>query len=265
MTKAEAAQMVAVIVAAYPNFDKFKNPEEVKAYVGLLAMMFEQDSGGAVGLAVKKHIATSKWPPSIAEIRELMLETQHPEIVPPDLAWSAVSDLMFSFKRFQWEEVKKRLPVLVARCVEIIGWRQLCDMHHADETGKNAGLDRVAFMKQYEPMYSRAKREAMTPSQVAVKITGEQAALPDTSYRLIESAEATRRMKELEIEEERAAQKRAMERALAQENEERQERIRRHREKRARGEIPEPGTAAGYAFRAMQSMIEQEGEENGKG
>lgn len=265
MTRAEAAELVTVIVAAYPNFDKFKNPQEVRNYVELLTIMFAAEPGGAVGLAVKKHIATSKWPPSIAEIRELMLETQHPEIIPPDLAWAAVSDLMFTFKRFQWEEVKKRLPALVARCVEIIGWQQLCDMHHADESGKHAGIDRVAFMKQYEPMYGRAKREAMTPPQVAVKITGEQAALPDTSYRLIESAEAGRRMKELEIEEERAARKRAMELALAQENEERQARIQRHREMKARGEIPKPGTAAGVAFNAMQSMIEREGENNAKG
>lgn len=261
MNKAEAAQMVAVIVAAYPNFDKFRSPQEVENYVNLLATMFSEDPGGVVALAVRKHIATSKWPPSIAEIRELMLETQHPEIVPPDLAWAAVSDLMFTYKRFQWDEVKKRLPALTCRAVEIIGWRQLYDLHGQEAT---AGLDRVAFMKQYEPMYERAKREAMTPPQIGRRITGAQAALPDTSYQLIESAEEGRRMRELEIAEERAAQQRAMKRAAELDELERQKRLQKIREKKQRGEIPQPGTAAGAVYAAMQAMAEREGGQHGE-
>ena len=262
MTRAEAAQMVGVIVTAYPNADKFRNPQEVTDYTNLLATMFSEDPGGAVALAVRKHIATSKWPPSIAEIRELMLETMHPEITPPDLAWAAVSDLMFTYKAFQWEEVKKRLPALACRAVEIIGWRQLCELHGQEAT---AGLDRVAFMKQYEPMYARAKREAMTPPQIGRRITGAQAALPDTSYQLIESAEEGRRRKELQIAEDRAAQQRAMERAMEREQQERQERLKRIREKKARGEIPQPGTAAGAVYEVMQRMTAQEGGQNGEG
>lgn len=262
MTKAEAAQMVAVIVAAYPNFDKFRSPDEVKNYVGLLAMMFEQDSGGAVGLAVKKHIATSKWPPSVAEIRELMLETSHPEIVPPDLAWAAVSDLMFTFGRYQWDEVKKRLPALVVRCVEVVGWKQLYELHQndANNPGRSAGLDRVAFMKQYEPMYERAKREAMTPAPITMKIAGQQAALPDTSYRLIESAEAGRRMKELEIAEEKARNQRQIELAMKQDEEDRKARLAEWRAKKERGEI-DPRSPVYAAIEAMA----KEGGQHAKG
>lgn len=263
MTKAEAAQMVAVIVAAYPNFDKFRNQNEVRSYVNLLASMFEQDSGGAVGLAVKKHIATSKWPPSVAEIRELMLETTHPEIVPPDLAWAAVSDLTFTFGRYQWGEVKKRLPALVVRCVEIVGWRQLYDLHQQDTNapGRNAGLDRVAFMKQYEPMYSRAKREAMTPAPVAMKISGQQAALPDTSYRLIESAEAGRRMKELELAEQEAENQRRIAEAIKQDELERKARLAEWRAKKERGEI-DPRSPV---YAAIEAAVTEEGGQHAKG
>ena len=263
MTKAEAAQMVAVIVAAYPNFDKFRSPDEVKNYVGLLAMMFEQDSGGAVGLAVKKHIATSKWPPSVAEIRELMLETTHPEIVPPDLAWAAVSDLMFTFGRYQWDDVKKRLPALVVRCVEIVGWRQLYDLHQQDANapGRNAGLDRVAFMKQYEPMYERAKREAMTPAPISMKISGKQAALPDTSYRLIESAEAGRRMKELEIAEQKAENQRRIAEAIKQDELERKARLAEWRARKERGEI-DPRSPV---YAAIEALAAEEGGQHAKG
>ncbi|MCB5666553.1 replicative helicase loader/inhibitor, partial [Mediterraneibacter gnavus] len=95
MTKADAARLVAIVVTAYPNFDKFKDAKAIEATVNLWAMMFEQDESGIVALAVKKHIATNKWPPSVAEIREIMLEIQHPELIEPDKAWLAVSDLMY--------------------------------------------------------------------------------------------------------------------------------------------------------------------------
>ena len=83
MTKADAARLVAIVVTAYPNFDKFKDAKAIEATVNLWAMMFEQDESGIVALAVKKHIATNKWPPSVAEVREIMLEIQHP----PHPAW----------------------------------------------------------------------------------------------------------------------------------------------------------------------------------
>ena len=238
MTRAEAAEMVAVIVTAYPNYDKFRNPKEITAYVNLLANMFETDSGAAVGLAVKKHIATSKWPPSIAEIRELMLETTHPEIAPPDLAWAAVSDLIFTLRRGQWADAKSRLPALVARAVEIIGWTALHDMHSGDGmNGSKPGMARVAFMQQYTPMYERAKREAMTPQPITSQISGRLAALPDVSSRLIESAEEGRRMKELEIAKEKADCQRRIAEAMKRDEEERKAKLAAARARKARGEL----------------------------
>ena len=43
MTKADAARLVAIVVTAYPNFDKFKDAKAIEATVNLWAMMFEQD------------------------------------------------------------------------------------------------------------------------------------------------------------------------------------------------------------------------------
>ena len=251
MTKADAAKMAAVIVTAYPNYDKFRSRDEVNNYVGLLATMFAADDAADVGLAVKKHIATSKWPPSIAEIRELMLETTHPEIVPPDLAWAAVSDLIFTLRRGQWDEAKNRLPALIARAVEIIGWKNLYDMHSGEAIGSKPGMDRVAFMSQYTAMYDRAKTDAMTPQPITEQISGQQAALPDTSYRLIEEAKEQRRVKELEIAEKRAENQRQLQLAMEQDEEEHKARIAAWRAKKERGEL-DPNSLSAIALDAME-------------
>lgn len=198
MTKADAARLVAIVVTAYPNYDKFRDDEAIKATVNLWALMFENDPSSIVGLAVKKHIATSKWPPSVAEIRELMLEAQRPDLIAPDQAWAAVSDLMYQEGQYNHGDLHQQLPPLIARAVETIGWGNLWEMHRAYCVGGKPGMDRVAFMQQYTPMYEREKANAMTPKAIGEGIGTALAALPDSSQKLIADREAGRRAKDEE-------------------------------------------------------------------
>lgn len=213
MTKADAARLVAIVVTAYPNYDKFRDAEAVKATVSLWAMMFANDEGGLVGLAVQKHIATSKWPPSVAEIRELMLELKSPDLIPPDKAWLAVSDLLYSKGEYNHGNLQSQLPPLVARAVESIGWGNLYEMHRSYCRGGRPGMDRVAFMQQYEPMYEREKARAMTPEDITAKIDAAAGSLPDQSRYLLEVLENDRREKEAFYDDIHARQFRALEAA----------------------------------------------------
>ena len=196
MTKADAARLVAIVVTAYPNFDKFKDAKAIEATVNLWAMMFEQDESGIVALAVKKHIATNKWPPSVAEVREIMLEIQHPELIEPDKAWLAVSDLMYSAGQFNHGDLSRQLPPLVARAVESIGWTSLWEMHRSAYIGGKPGMDRVAFMQQYTPMYEREKARDMTPGELTTQIDAVAASLPDKGQKKLADRESDRRKRE---------------------------------------------------------------------
>lgn len=193
MTKADAARLVAIVATAYPNFDKFKNDDSIKSTVSLWAMMFASDDGAVVGLAVQKHIATSKWPPSVAELREIMLEIQHPELIDPDKAWLAVSDLLYTEGQNNHGDLYKQLPPLVARAVESIGWGNLWEMHRSYCAGGKPGMDRVAFMQQYTPMFEREKQRAMTPEYINKQIDRAAASIPDNSRDLLEARETERR------------------------------------------------------------------------
>lgn len=213
MNKADAARLVAIVVTAYPNYDKFRDAEAVKATVSLWAMMFANDDGGLVGLAVQKHIATNKWPPSVAEIRELMLELKAPDLIPPDKAWLAVSDLLYSQGQYNHGDLRRQLPPLVARAVESIGWGNLWEMHRSYCVGGKPGMDRVAFMQQYEPMFQREKVRAMTPEDITAKIDAAAGALPDQGRYLLASLENDRREKEAYYNDIHTRQFRALEAA----------------------------------------------------
>ena len=206
MTKADAAKLVAIVITAYPNFDKFKNAEAVQATVNLWAMMFESDDGALVALAVKKHIATNKWPPSVAEIREAMLEMTAPNLIPPDVAWQQVAVLFDELSQFSGrKDYQDKLPPLVCSAVDAVGWQHLKSLHRDAYIGEKAGLDRVAFMQQYTPMYERERRRAMTPEAITTQIDGKRAMrlaetppqpqLPGEDKQMIE--ERTRRLQAL--------------------------------------------------------------------
>lgn len=176
MTKADAAKLVAIVCTAYPNFEKFRSAEAVQDTVNLWALMFESDDGALVGLAVKKHIATNKWPPSVAEIREIMLEMTAPDLIPPDQAWQSVSELFDVIgMHAERSEYRRRLPALVAGAVDAVGWAHLKSLHRDALIGEKAGMDRVAFIAQYTPMYEREKLRAMTPAGVTEQIDNTRA------------------------------------------------------------------------------------------
>ena len=115
MTKKETISLFGILIAAYPNFDKFKDDSQVEGMVNMWASLFADDDSKIVGLAVKKHIMTSKWPPSIAEIREIMADITHPDLIPPDQAWAAVSDLLYAVGEYNHGDAHRNLPPLIDR------------------------------------------------------------------------------------------------------------------------------------------------------
>ncbi len=188
MTRQETVEVITLIVMAYPASEKLKDEDTVTAMVNVWAQMFKDDNPKLVSLAVQKHIATSKWPPNIAEIREQMVYLQHPEIVPPDVAWVAVSDLMTAGS---WADLSI-LPPLVARCVESIGWSNLLEMSRGGRGGNKPGMDRVAFIAQYTPMYERERERAMLPPAISEAVGKAERILGGETHRQLEAAHQKR-------------------------------------------------------------------------
>ena len=70
MTKKEAVQILAILKAAYPSSYNGMTKEEASGTVSIWAMQFDSMPVDIVLMAIHKLIATSKFPPSIAEVKE---------------------------------------------------------------------------------------------------------------------------------------------------------------------------------------------------
>jgi len=182
MKKAELLDIVTVIVMSYPNHFK---EESIPGMVTAWYALFKDDDKTAVELAVMKHIASNKWPPSIAEIRGAMAEMLHPELIPPDVAWTAVADVMHGVDEWGWGRPK--FPPLIERVVETIGWGHLKELSRGSYAGNKDGLDRVAFMDLYKPAYERALQAATLPAALSATMNKVRQLHPETDTFLLEA------------------------------------------------------------------------------
>ena len=112
MTESETIKVVTIIVMSYPSSEKFKDETTLKGMVAVWKNIFKDDDAKLVEFAVQKHISVNKWPPSIAEIREQMVKLQRPDIIPPDVAWTAVSDLLYAESEFFSGNLYNILPIM---------------------------------------------------------------------------------------------------------------------------------------------------------
>ena len=196
MTRKETIQIFGVLVAAYPNYDKFKSDDQIEGMVNVWASLFAEDDAAVVGLAVKKHIMTSKWPPSIAEIRAIMVELTHPDLIPPDRAWEAVADLIATKGQYISDStLSAYLPPLIADAVAAVSWHTLYELHRGSYAGNRDGMDRVAFLAQYEPAYQRAVQAASCAESINAEISKLRAGTSAGGLRMIEEVKAERSRK----------------------------------------------------------------------
>lgn len=193
MKKAELLDIVTVIVMAYP--DRFRE-EHIPGMVTAWYAFFKDDDAKAVKLAVMRHISGSKWPPSIAEIRAGIVDIFHPELIPPDMAWAAVADLLdanggngFGVPVF---------PPLIGRVVETVGWHTLKELRRGSCAGNKDGMDKVAFMELYKPAYERAREEAGRPAALAAAMVEARRVTPGADAFLREAENRRRETERFE-------------------------------------------------------------------
>ena len=90
MTKSETVQLFVIIKSLFPRDDAFRNatPDMVSAWTEMLAdIPFDHAKA-----AVKAAVATSPFPPSIAEIRDYATRLTAPKRMSADEAWGIASE-----------------------------------------------------------------------------------------------------------------------------------------------------------------------------
>lgn len=143
-------------VFATPNF--LPDGDSIKTWYMLLQdIPFEK-----LSVAVQKHIMTSKYPPTIAELRAAAISTER-SVGNWSSGWEQFQTAIRKFGYYRQEEAFDVMDELTRTVVKRLGWKNLC-------MSENPIQDRANFRMIYEQEEKRVSESAALPKNLQNEI-----------------------------------------------------------------------------------------------
>lgn len=157
MTLQETMSVMKILSVTYPRDAAYNDPGKVANTAEVWTMLLEDLPAQLVLVAVKKHCLTSRFPPTIAEIREAATVTANPTLqTTPAEAWGEVTKAIRWYGVYREEEALASMSEQTRAVVKTIGWKDLCICEEPD-------IIRGQFRRAYETMATRRKESALLP------------------------------------------------------------------------------------------------------
>lgn len=109
--------------------------------------------------ALNKWVATNKWSPTIADIREQTAEIQVGQIADWGAGWEQVLTAIRKYGMYDVAGAMASMDDLTRQTVERLGFREIC-------LSENIATDRANFRMIYEQLAKRKKETAQIPQSV---------------------------------------------------------------------------------------------------
>lgn len=163
MDKKQFSTIIAALKSNYRNFGV-----ETKEQMAFWYEMLKDIEYPVLELAVKKLISEMVFPPTIADIRNAVSETTEDKLPTQSDAWGEVKEAIRKYGSYREEDALKFLSPLTRRAVQGMGWKELC-------WSENQMADRAHFMRMYETLVDREKKDRVIPLPVKKNINALQA------------------------------------------------------------------------------------------
>lgn len=167
MTREDIVQFLAVLQANYSGALKDITRQEAEGKINLWMTMFADTDKEIMNLAIQKIIATSKYFPTVAEVREVLAEINNIRVIDAGEAWGEVISAIRNYGWNKEGEAMKSMSENTRNVVKRMGWMNLCK-------SENIMTDRAHFLKMYETEEKRQKEKNVLPFTVLQKIEQKQ-------------------------------------------------------------------------------------------
>lgn len=164
MNKKEFATFVAALRTYYPRETILPNTQAAELWY----MELQDLPYNVAMMALREHVHTSKWSPSISELRELVATIQNGETADWGEGWQKTMDAIRRKGMYREQEALESLDEITRATVERLGFQNLC-------TSENVVADRARFKDIYEQLAERKKRESRLPEALRLGIRDARA------------------------------------------------------------------------------------------
>lgn len=160
MKKTEVTKLLTVIAAAYPRFEV----DEMKQQIWF--EMFQDIDYQTAQIAVKKIMLENTFPPSIAELRKVVVDITTPAELKKDAAeaWGEVEKAIRNFGMYREGEALQNMSPRTTTVVRYMGWQNICTTEEID-------VVRGQFRKMYESTDQRERLDRLIPDNMKVLIS----------------------------------------------------------------------------------------------
>lgn len=110
-------------------------------------------------VAIQKYMLTNKFPPTVAEIRELASGVVNGDLLTWGESWERALNAVRRYGSYNQLEALNSLDPLTRKCVDSIGYMQLC-------MSENIMVERAHFQKIFEVMAKREQTDRQMPLQL---------------------------------------------------------------------------------------------------
>ena len=144
MTKDEFRVLAKGLKAVYtqPNF--LPDAEAIQIWYELLKDL----DYATANVAIQKHMVSSKYPPTIADIREQATEVSYGQAPLWSDGWEQVLRAMRLYGSYRLQEALDSMDDLTRKAVKRLGFKELC-------ISENIAVDRANFRMVFEQLANR--------------------------------------------------------------------------------------------------------------
>ena len=179
MTKEEFKKFAMALQTYYPRDNLIPNNQA-------MALWYRQLSDlpyNVAGIALNKWVATNKWSPTIAEIRELAAEITMGGKPEWSEGWRQVQRAIRMHGSYNIAKAMESMDDVTRQTVERMGFMNLCN-------STNETADRANFRGIFEQIAERKQQEKQIPAELRKMITMVQQETGDGECKKLTANEA---------------------------------------------------------------------------
>ncbi len=159
MTLKDSYAVLGILKTSYPRFYAGLSDKEIDDTAALWGEMMSDTDIATVTTALKRLIATCKFPPTIAEVRESISAVTYEALPDAGAAWGEVNRAISNYGYYRESEALASMGEITREAVRGMGWKQLCMSEI-----KNEMADRAHFLRIYEAIAKRIEQDRLLPA-----------------------------------------------------------------------------------------------------
>ena len=163
MTREEFKILVKGMKAVYAQPTFIPDQDAFNMWYALMGDL----SYDVCAVAIKKYMLTNKFPPTVAEIRELASNIVNGDPLTWGESWERALAAVRKYGSYNKAEALESLDTITRKCVESIGYMELC-------MSENIMVERAHFQKVFEVFAKREQTDKQIPLQLKQAINQMQ-------------------------------------------------------------------------------------------